>query len=85
MCRYLVAAMLEMYSGDDVWGGWHTIGVLLGDVTYCVKPIVYLAHNRHYRQASKEAMPETVKEKADAVSGPRSCGIVTGSRSCESR
>ena len=59
--------MLEMYSGEDVWGGWHVIGVLLGDMTYCIKPIIYLAHNRHYRKASKETIPDALREKADAV------------------
>ncbi|KAL8569318.1 hypothetical protein ACOMHN_024266 [Nucella lapillus] len=65
---YLVAAMLEMYSGVDVWGGWHIMGVLMGDLTYCIKPIVYLAHNRHYRKASKETIPQSVRDTADAKS-----------------
>lgn len=65
---YLIASYYDVYAPGAIWRGAYTLGILLANVSYCIKPIIYLAHNKNYRRETIKSVPETVKKKASEVS-----------------
>ncbi|XP_062568681.1 uncharacterized protein LOC134230843 [Saccostrea cucullata] len=64
---YFAINIADYADSDDIWGGYYSITVIFFMVSYCAKPIIYLAHNRKYREGYKETMPEKVIEKANTA------------------
>ncbi|KAK3099209.1 hypothetical protein FSP39_001012 [Pinctada imbricata] len=61
---YFAINFADYDDSGEIWGGYYTITVILVMVSYCMKPIIYLSHNKHYRKGYKETMPEKVIVKA---------------------
>ncbi|XP_061164471.1 G-protein coupled receptor moody-like [Saccostrea echinata] len=66
-CPYFAINIADFADSGDIWGGYYSITVIFFMVSYCTKPIIYLAHNRKYREGYKETMPEKVIEKANTA------------------
>lgn len=64
---YFAINIADFFDSGDIWGGYYSITVIFFMVSYCMKPVVYLAHNRNYRKGYKETMPENVIEKANVA------------------
>lgn len=64
---YFSINIADFADSGDIWGGYYSITVIFFMVSYCLKPIIYLTHNRNYRKGYKETMPETVIEKANTA------------------
>ncbi|KAJ8306979.1 hypothetical protein KUTeg_015063 [Tegillarca granosa] len=65
---YFVASYVDSINQNEkMWRGAYTITIIVANVSYCIKPIIYLAHNRHYRENITSTIPENVKAKATAV------------------
>jgi uncharacterized membrane protein len=64
---YFIINIADYADSDDIWGGYYSITVIFFLVSYCLKPVIYLAHNRKYREGYKETMPEKVIEKANTA------------------
>ncbi|XP_033744112.1 uncharacterized protein LOC117329988 [Pecten maximus] len=60
---YVVLLYLDNDEGT-VWGGWFSLVVLLSDISYCIKPVVYLSHNRVLKKAAMASFPESVRKRA---------------------
>lgn len=64
---YFAINIADFADSGDIWGGYYSITVIFFMVSYCMKPVIYLAHNRKYREGYKETMPEKVIEKANTA------------------
>lgn len=64
---YFAINIADFFDSGDIWGGYYSITVIFFMVSYCLKPVIYLAHNRNYRKGYKETMPENVIEKANVA------------------
>lgn len=53
------------YSWFSVWDGLLSICVVLSDVSFCIKPIVYLSHNKILQNVALETVPESIRERAN--------------------
>ncbi|XP_069128935.1 octopamine receptor-like [Argopecten irradians] len=60
---YVTLSYLDGGEGT-VWGGWFSIVVLVSDISYCIKPVVYLSHNRVLKRAAVASFPESVRNRA---------------------
>lgn len=63
---YFIVSFLSV-NDKDMWRGIFSIVSVIAMISYCLKPAIYLAHNRHYQSVTKETMPEKVVEKANKV------------------
>ena len=63
---YFIVSFVSV-NDKDLWGGFFSIVSVIAMISYCLKPIIYLAHNRHYQSVTKDTMPEKVVEKANKV------------------
>ncbi|XP_021349319.1 uncharacterized protein LOC110447752 [Mizuhopecten yessoensis] len=63
---WLPYVALSYVDGDEdtVWGGWFSLVVLVSDISYCIKPVVYLSHNSVLKMAAVESFPESVRNRA---------------------
>ncbi|KAK3100711.1 hypothetical protein FSP39_024122 [Pinctada imbricata] len=63
-CPYVILLFIDIFDVASVWNGWFSIAGFLCDVTYCIKPIVFLSHNRQFRKAATKSMPERLRKRA---------------------
>ena len=61
---YVMLLFIDIFDVATVWNGWFSIASILCDVTYCIKPIVFLSHNRSFRKAAVKTVPETLRKRA---------------------
>ncbi|XP_069128936.1 uncharacterized protein [Argopecten irradians] len=54
-------------NDPDFWRGYYSITIIIALFSFCVKPIVYLSHNRHMQEKTKNTIPESVVTRASAV------------------
>lgn len=64
---YFIICFYDTFNDNAVWGGFFTVTVLIIHVSFTVKPVIYLGHNRHYQQVTKETIPEGVKKRARSM------------------
>ena len=64
---YFAINFADYNDKGEIWGGYYTITVILVMLSYCMKPIIYLSHNRHYRKGYKETLPEKAVAKATNI------------------
>ncbi|XP_052792149.1 5-hydroxytryptamine receptor 1F-like [Mya arenaria] len=64
---YIVVCFYGAFNNDSVWGGFYTISLLFLHVCFAAKPVVYLGHNRQYRELTKETIPEGMKTGAKSM------------------
>ncbi|KAK3085897.1 hypothetical protein FSP39_010208 [Pinctada imbricata] len=74
MWSFLIASwlpyfILNFYDAfhDGLWRGYYTLMIVFAILSYISKPIIYLAHNRHFRKTSKEILPQNVVRKVSSV------------------
>ncbi|XP_060065906.1 uncharacterized protein LOC132546213 [Ylistrum balloti] len=66
MGLWLPYVVLSYADGDHntLWGGWFTLVGMVSDISYCIKPVVYLSHNKVLKRAAMASFPESVKKRA---------------------
>lgn len=64
---YFVVCLYGTFNNNPLWGGFYTIAVLVIHVSFAAKPIVYLGHNRHYQQVTKQTIPEGMRNRARSM------------------
>lgn len=63
---FLSLALANAFS-DSIWQGWYSLTLIFSVLSFIAKPIIYLAHNRHFRQNSKMALPSNVATKVERI------------------
>lgn len=63
---YFIIAFVSI-SDKNLWGGYRTIGSVIAMSSYCVKPVIYLAHNRSFRKVTTDTLPQKMVEKATKI------------------
>lgn len=63
---FLALAIANAFS-DAIWQGWYSLTLIFSVLSFIAKPIIYLAHNRHFRQNSKMALPSDVATKVERI------------------
>ncbi|XP_061172001.1 G-protein coupled receptor 84-like [Saccostrea echinata] len=66
---WLPSLILALANGfdDSIWRGWYSLTMIFAVLSFIAKPIIYMAHNRHFRQNSKMALPESVTVKVARI------------------
>lgn len=59
---FLILALVNGFN-DSIWRGWYSLTMIFSVLSFIAKPIIYMAHNRHFQQNSKMALPETITVK----------------------
>ncbi|XP_060065907.1 uncharacterized protein LOC132546214 [Ylistrum balloti] len=54
-------------NDTDFWRGYYSVTVILALFSFCIKPIIYLSHNRHMQEKTKDTIPENVVNRASAL------------------
>jgi hypothetical protein len=60
---YVILCYIDVYDVTSVWGGWYSIVVILCDISYCIKPIVFMSHNHLFRKATSQGVPDSLKTR----------------------
>ncbi|XP_061164631.1 D(2) dopamine receptor-like [Saccostrea echinata] len=60
---YVIVWYLDVYDVVSVWGGVYSVLVIVCDVSYCIKPIVFMSHNHLFRKATSDGVPESLKTR----------------------
>lgn len=60
---YIIVCYVDVYDVTSVWGGWYSIVVIICDISYCIKPIVFMSHNHLFRKATSEGVPDSLKTR----------------------
>jgi len=60
---YIALTYVKTYDVINLWGGWFTLVLILCDVSYCIKPIVYLSHNKILQKAAINTVPESLRKR----------------------
>ncbi|XP_062608932.1 uncharacterized protein LOC134270700 [Saccostrea cucullata] len=63
---FLILALVNGFDGS-IWRGWYSLTMIFAVLSFIAKPIIYMAHNRHFRQNSKMALPESVTNKVARI------------------
>ena len=63
---YTIFCFYDLYDGP-LWGGFYTIGLLVLHLSFVLKPVVYIGHNRRYKELTRATIPESMKNGARAV------------------
>lgn len=63
---FLALAIANAFS-DAILQGWYSLTLIFSVLSFIAKPIIYLAHNRHFRQNSKMALPSDVATKVERI------------------
>jgi len=58
---YVILCYLDVYNAVSIWGGWYSAVVPITHIVYCIKPIIYLSHNKVFRDAAYQTIPESVR------------------------
>lgn len=58
---YVILCYLDVYNAMSIWGGWYSAVVPITHIVYCIKPIIYLSHNKVIRDAAYQTIPESVR------------------------
>lgn len=61
---YVIVCYLDVYDTTYIWGGWYSIVLIISDISYCIKPIVFMSHNHLFRKATSDAVPESLRTRA---------------------
>lgn len=64
---YALLCFIDAFSELPIWGGWYTIVFPVTYMTYVTKPIVYLSHNKVFREATYQTLPENVRTRTQKV------------------
>ena len=64
---YIVICFYGTFDDGPLWGGFYTVTMLVVHVSFAIKPIIYLGHNRHYQAVTKQTIPEGVRNRANSV------------------
>ncbi|OWF52447.1 uncharacterized protein LOC110447753 [Mizuhopecten yessoensis] len=54
-------------NDSEFWRGYYSVTVIVALFSFCIKPIIYLSHNRHMQEKTKNTLPENVVERASAL------------------
>ncbi|CAH1776194.1 unnamed protein product [Owenia fusiformis] len=54
-------------SSVETWSGWWTTGVLIVDIWWVIKPLVYLSHNKQIKEEVEMSLPKQWTDKANKV------------------
>ena len=63
---YLVLAFYNAIIGG-LWRGYYSLLLIFAFLSFFSKPIIYLAHNRHFQEKSKQTLPQNVIRKVSSV------------------
>lgn len=58
---------IEVYGQVPLWGGAHMIAIMISSMSYCVKPIVYLSHNRYFQRQTECVLPSVLMKTVTKV------------------
>ncbi|XP_046543696.1 uncharacterized protein LOC124253887 [Haliotis rubra] len=58
---------IEVYGAVPLWGGAHIIAIMVGSMSFCVKPIVYLSHNKYFRRQTECVLPTVLTKTVTKV------------------
>ena len=60
---YVILCYVDVYDVTSVWGGWYSVVVMISDISYCIKPIVFMSHNHLFRKATSVGVPESLRTR----------------------
>ena len=63
---FLILALANALN-DSVWQGWYFLTFIFSVLSFIAKPIIYMAHNRHFRQNSTMALPQSVSSRVERI------------------
>lgn len=63
---YFIICFVKL-NDKSLWNGYLSLTMVIAMISYCLKPVIYLAHNRHYREIAVETMPDNAVRKASKV------------------
>lgn len=63
---YIIISFVSV-SDKDLWGGFRSIVTVIAMLSYALKPVIYLAHNKKFRTVTTKTMPKKMVEKARNV------------------
>ncbi|CAG2244734.1 unnamed protein product [Mytilus edulis] len=63
---YIIISFVSV-SDKDLWGGFRSIVTVIAMLSYALKPVIYLAHNKKFRTVTTKTMPTKMVEKARNV------------------
>ncbi|CAG2246300.1 unnamed protein product [Mytilus edulis] len=64
---YVIVCYLDAYASFSMWGGWYSMVVPITHMTYVMKPIIYLSHNKVFKDAAYQTIPESVRTRSQKV------------------
>lgn len=63
---YFIICFVKL-NDKSLWNGYLSLTMVIAMISYCLKPIIYLAHNRHYREIAVDTIPDNAVRKASKV------------------
>lgn len=63
---YFIICFVKL-NDKSLWNGYLSLTMVIAMISYCLKPVIYLAHNRHYREIAVETIPDNAVRKASKV------------------
>ncbi|XP_033744113.1 uncharacterized protein LOC117329989 [Pecten maximus] len=65
---YFIVVFRHAISNDlEFWRGYYSITIIIALFSFCIKPIIYLSHNRHMQEKTKNTIPDNVVNRATAL------------------
>lgn len=64
---FVIMIYIDMY-GNSLLGGWMTLAIICGNLSYCIKPMIMLGIRGQLVKAIKVILPKSVEDKAGHVS-----------------
>ena len=63
---YFIICFVKL-NDKSLWNGYLSLTIIIAMISYCLKPIIYLSHNRHYREIAVETIPDNAVRGASKV------------------
>lgn len=64
-CPYIILSYLRVYNTIAIWNGWMTLAVVIGNISYCIKPIIFITHNNVFKAFAIDSVPVSVRKQAN--------------------
>ena len=61
---YVIVGFVHAYEdpGDPAWEGWYPLAVMFAHLSYMLKPVVYLSHNKPIRKHVRALFPKATQK-----------------------
>lgn len=58
---YVIVCYLDVYDIMYIWGGWYFIVLIISDISYCIKFIVFMLYNYLFRKVILDVVFESLR------------------------